>query len=93
MTGQPLCNARMDWEHCCTPSLCYLGGDHHKNPNINTEIIQLGNHCNAGMDREWEYVVDGFVFGRQEVNIRMMGTKTKTRMYGDIEVDGLVFGR
>ena len=28
--------------HCCTLSLCYLGAetdDHHRNPNINTEII------------------------------------------------------
>ena len=36
--------------HCCTLSLCYLGAetdrqtdDHHRNPNINTEIIWLGN--------------------------------------------------
>ena len=29
--------------HCCTLSLLYLGAesdDHHRNPNINTEIIQ-----------------------------------------------------
>ena len=28
--------------HCCTLSLCHLGSeidDHHRNPNINTEII------------------------------------------------------
>ena len=26
--------------HCCTLSLCYLvANDHHRNPNINTEII------------------------------------------------------
>ena len=32
--------------HCCTLTLCYLGAetdDHHRNPNINTEIILLGN--------------------------------------------------
>ena len=29
---------------CCTLFLCYLGtDDHHRNPNSNTEIIQLGN--------------------------------------------------
>ena len=32
--------------HWCTPSLRYLGSetdDHHRNPNMNTEIIKMGN--------------------------------------------------
>ena len=28
-----------DVVYCCTMSLYYLGADHYRNPNINTEII------------------------------------------------------
>ena len=41
--GSSLRGREVGWvlEHCCTLSLCYLGGadDPHRNPNINTEII------------------------------------------------------
>ena len=51
-----MCYASPSVVNCSTPSLCYLWdrsiGDHHRNPNINPEIIEMVNSP-APVNPEW----------------------------------------